>query len=88
MSTLRLDEPMSCQEVRDLLPRLKTLDAEKRGRVRGHLKRCKECVSVLVEALKDEDEFVREAAAEALLEEKTLPASLLQNLPERWCLLT
>jgi hypothetical protein len=57
---------MSCQEVRDLFPRLKTLDAEKRGRVRGHLKRCKECFSVLVEALKDENRFVRSAAAEAL----------------------
>jgi hypothetical protein len=34
--------------------------------VRGHLKRCKECFSVLVEALKDESESVHEAAAWAL----------------------
>lgn len=69
MSTLRLDVPISCQEVQALLPRMKTLDAEKRGRVKGHLDRCQQCSSVLM---------VQAVPAERL-EKEVPPASLLKS---------
>lgn len=69
MSTLRLDVPISCQEVQALLPRMKTLDAEKRGRVKGHLDRCQQCSSVLM---------VQAVPAERR-EKEVPPASLLKS---------
>jgi hypothetical protein len=69
MNTLRLGEPISCQEVRSLLPHLKTLDAERRGRVRGHLDRCKDCFPVRKEQVTPEERQEKEA----------IPASLLKS---------
>lgn len=68
MSTRRLDESISCQEVRASFPDLETLDAEQRGRVRGHLERCEDCFSVLMEQVAQEE-----------LEAEDLPASLLES---------
>jgi hypothetical protein len=59
---------MSCQEVRTLFPRLKTLDTERRGRVRGHLDRCEDCFSVLMEQVTQEEGLEKEALPVSMLE--------------------
>lgn len=47
MTLGRLEEPLACQTVRTLAPQLATLDAERRGRVRGHLARCHACAAAV-----------------------------------------
>lgn len=69
MSTRRLDESISCQEMRTFFPTLEALDAEKKGRVRGHLEGCEECFAVLMEQVAQEEE----------LEAEDLPVSLLES---------
>lgn len=53
MAKLKLAEPMNCEQARALFADLiaERLDAERRGRVRGHLLACEECSVAFAEAL-------------------------------------
>lgn len=53
MPKLKFPEPMTCQQVRGLFANLLTekLDAERRGRVEGHLLACEECSVAFAEEI-------------------------------------
>lgn len=53
MTRLRFPKPMTCEQVRGLFAGLlaEDLDAERRGRVEGHLLACEECSAAFAEAI-------------------------------------